>query len=291
VTSSRPGVVTNDAGRCCGKTWRRSPRRSSRRRRGAPSPHLARSATASRVEGEVNVEPSSTPERPRRLACCERTPRSAERARLAVHLHVEVAGRRWKRDNHRRSTAEPGSCPPRARPVPFLPPRLRTAAGDEPAALRGARASAGRRSSRRAPSRGRRAASVRRRRPFSLRGSDLWPSRRWNRREVPSARAISDWPPALRRSCSWLRERRPLIRSRFSCGRTSCTTSPLSGSRALPAEAARHLHPLEDPARALPRQPIEPGLRDVVRAVRGGAAVETVPLDRSGEALPMARCR
>ena len=53
---------------------------------------------------------------------------------------------------------------------------------------------------------------------------------------------------------------------------------------ALAAESAGHLHSLED-ARGRGRGADRARLADVVRAVRGRAAMEAVPLDRSGEAL------
>src|SRR6266516_6340953 len=52
----------------------------------------------------------------------------------------------------------------------------------------------------------------------------------------------------------------------------------------LAAEAARHLHPLED-ARGRRRSAARAWLADVVRAVRDWATAEVVPLDRAREAL------
>src|SRR6266513_5322875 len=59
---------------------------------------------------------------------------------------------------------------------------------------------------------------------------------------------------------------------------------------ALAAEAARHLHPLED-ARGRRRSADRARLADVVRAVRDRAAAEVVPLDCSLEALADAGAR
>src|SRR5919197_2266792 len=54
---------------------------------------------------------------------------------------------------------------------------------------------------------------------------------------------------------------------------------------AFAAEAAGHLDSLEDPRRRRGRA-YRARLADVVRAVRGRATAEVVPLDRAGEALP-----
>ena len=178
-----------------------------RRRRAASSlPHVARSSTASSVEGSANAEPSSTPKRA--VGCVLREHAAQRRAaRLAVHLDLEVA--RCRRERH--AAAGPVRRAGRARAGAagaLLAPRLRAAAGDEPAALRRARAPAVRRSSPRARSRGRRAASARRRRPIP-RASRPWPSCRPSRAGVLSARPSVARLPHFDEAVLRARARRP----------------------------------------------------------------------------------
>ena len=59
---------------------------------------------------------------------------------------------------------------------------------------------------------------------------------------------------------------------------------------AFATQPARHLDPLEH-ARRRRRRTDRAGLADVVRAVRGRAAVEVVPLDRAGEPLAVRDAR
>src|SRR6185436_11587654 len=119
------------------------------------------------------------------------------------------------------------------------------------------------------------------RRPFP-RGSGPWPSCRRNRGEVPlerpSVTGLAHFDEAvLGPGHGALDQQQVLLRADL------VHDEPALG-HALTTEAARHLHSLED-ARGRCRGTDGARLADVVRTVRGRAAVETVALDRSGEAF------
>ena len=161
----------------------------------------------------------------------------------------------------------------------LLAPRLRAAAGDEPAALRRERARRGARSARRARPRGRGAASPRRRR---------WP-RRARRPSpcAPSRRARGAFGAAIsrapRRGRSSGPGTEPLTSSRFRSASTSCTVSPSWVTR-LPPMRPAILMPLKT-RDGVAEAPIEPGLRTLCEPCDRGPLREVVALDRALEAL------
>src|SRR6185437_8670154 len=197
ATSSRPGVVTTTRSmlRKDLATFSSSLVTTTA---GNSFPHVARSATAARVEGSVNVEPSSTPSVPS-AACCERTPRSAERRVLRFTFTSKSRGVGGN------ATPPPVHCgalvvPARARPVPFCRHGFERPPETSPRLF---------------------AARVPLRSAFISARTVSWTTCgfSWAPKTVSSSvrslaflpaesksgafgAAISDWPPALRRSCS-----------------------------------------------------------------------------------------
>ena len=250
-------------------------------------PQAATRPAADFVDGASHCAPSTRPSVPA-CAWSASAPRERRARRLAVDLDLEGAHRRREGDAAARPVRRAGRAGAGAAGA-LLAPRLRAAAGDEPAALRTAGAGAA---------------------AFSSARTTSWT--RWGFTSAPntlpsSVTSFADFARSVPRSrgLDGLSARAGWRLCAFS---SLISTMPFFGTGdgaldeqqvllrvdlvdeqadlgdALAAQAAGHLHALED-ARRRRRRADRARLADVVRAVRLRAAVELVPLDRAGEAL------